>query len=140
MKVLVLPIGKMRSRPLAELAAEYAKRLSHYLPLEVCVCRDERALLGKIEPADGVVLLDARGEQVSSEELAAFIAGHQRRGTKRLLFCIGGPEGFGPGVRSAASMKLALSRMTFPHELAQVVLLEQLYRGCSILKGEPYHK
>lgn len=140
MKVLVLPIGKMRSRPLSELAADYAKRLSHYLSLELSACRDERALLAKLEPADCVVLLDQRGEQVSSEELAGFIAGHQQRGTKRLLFCIGGPDGFGPEVLSRASMRLGLSRMTFPHEVAQVLLLEQLYRGCSILKGEPYHK
>ncbi len=140
MKLVILPIGKIRSRPIAELASQYARRLAHYLPIEEIVCKDDRQALSKLEPGDFLVLLDSRGGQMSSEQLAEFIRRHQMRGTKRMAFFIGGPDGAGQEIRARAGLALGLSLMTFPHELAQVMILEQLYRACSILKGEPYHK
>jgi 23S rRNA (pseudouridine1915-N3)-methyltransferase len=140
MKILILPIGRIRSKPVAVLAADYAERLSHYATLHVIPCRDEREALSNVKAGDFVVLLDSGGSEQSSEELAKFISGHRMRGTKRLVFFIGGPEGIKKEVRARADHSLSLSRMTFPHELAQAILLEQLYRAHSIIKGEPYHK
>ena len=140
MKIFILPIGKIRSKPVAEIAADYAERLSHYATLHVIPCRDEREALSNVKAGDFMVLMDAGGSEQSSEELAKFISSHQMRGTKRLVFFIGGPEGAKKEARARADLSLSLSRMTFPHELTQAVLLEQLYRAYTILKGEPYHK
>ncbi len=140
MKMLILPIGKIKSHAVGALAADYAGRLGHYAPVVIQPCRDEAQALGVLGPHDHLVLLDERGTQRSSEELAAVIAEHRMRGTKRMVFFIGGPEGMSDAMRARANERLALSRMTFPHELAQAILLEQLYRACTILKNEPYHK
>jgi 23S rRNA (pseudouridine1915-N3)-methyltransferase len=140
MKVLILAIGKIKSRPVAELAADYAARLGHYAPLEMVACRDEAGALAKLAPTDRFIVLDERGKERTSAELAQFLAEHRGRGVKRLAFFIGGPEGVGQPLRARADELFALSRMTLPHELAQAVLLEQLYRASTILKGEPYHK
>lgn len=140
MKILILPIGKIRSKPIAEIAADYAKRISHYAPLQILPCRDEPEAISNLRPGDHVVLLDAEGREQSSEGLSRMISGHQMRGTKRIVFLIGGPDGAGELARDRAGSVLSLSRMTFPHELVQAMLLEQLYRAFTILKGEPYHK
>lgn len=140
MKIAILAIGKVRSRSLRELIADYAERLRHYLPFEIIPCRDESQALKKIETGDLLVVLDERGKQKSSAELAGFLAEHQMRGTKRLVFFIGGEEGTGEAVKKRAELFLGLSRMTLPHEMAQLILAEQLYRACSISRGEPYHR
>ncbi|MBN1283707.1 MAG: 23S rRNA (pseudouridine(1915)-N(3))-methyltransferase RlmH [Proteobacteria bacterium] len=140
MKILILPIGRIRARPIAEIAADYAKRISHYAPLQVLPCRDEPEAISNLKPGDHMVLLDAGGRQQSSEGLSRMISGHQMRGTRRMVFLIGGPGGAGELAKDRASSVLSLSPMTFPHELAQAILLEQLYRAFTILRGEPYHK
>lgn len=140
MKVDILAIGKLKSPPVQELVGDYASRLGHYLWVEVHACRDQKQALAKVQPGAFFVLLDEHGEQLTSKELANFIANHQNKGTKRMAFYVGGPEGVDQEVRKRADFRLSLSRMTFPHEMIQAILLEQLYRGCSILKGEPYHK
>ena len=84
-------------------------------------------------------MLDSRGKQLSSEELAQLIETHQTRGTQQLLFAVGGADGFSAEARKAAALQLSLGKMTLPHELARVILLEQLYRAFTILKGHPYH-
>jgi len=140
MKILVLPIGKIRSRPISEVAADYAKRLSHYVQSQVVPCRDEAEAMANLKPGDLFIVMDSQGKEKSSEDLAGFLSDHQMRGTKRLCFFVGGPDGIGKEVRGRADLAVSLSCMTFPHELAQVMLLEQLYRAFTILKGEPYHK
>lgn len=140
MKIQTFAIGRLKSRPIKELVADYADRLSHYIKFEIHACRDEAQAISKLNPNDFFIVLDERGEQKSSKELADFISGHQMRGTKRLVFFIGGEDGVGEDVRSKANMVLGLSRMTFPHEFTQAILLEQLYRALTIIKGEPYHK
>ncbi|MFA4873703.1 MAG: 23S rRNA (pseudouridine(1915)-N(3))-methyltransferase RlmH [bacterium] len=140
MKLLLLPIGKPRSKPIVELASDYSQRLSHYVPFEIMACRDDRQALARVEPGDFFVLMDQRGGQMSSEQVAEFIQAHQMRGTRRMVFFIGGPDGAGDEIRKRADQTLGLSPMTFPHELVQVILLEQLYRAFTILKREPYHK
>ncbi len=86
-----------------------------------------------------LVLLDGRGRQLSSEELAKFLGDYQDRNPLPLLFAVGGADGFSENARQAATLVLSLGRMTLAHELARVVLLEQLYRAFTILKGHPYH-
>lgn len=151
MKTVVMAFGKLRSRELAAVAADYAKRLARYSPAEVVELRDERGedasarrkeagrLEDALRPGDFVVLLDERGKELSSRELAALISERARSAAGRLVFLVGGPFGVADEVRARARQVLSLSRMTLPHELARVVLLEQLYRAWTILRGEKYH-
>jgi 23S rRNA (pseudouridine1915-N3)-methyltransferase len=137
-------IGKTKDVAIQALTAEYLKRLRHYAEAEGMTFSNEEALLKFREragtrTAHSIVLLDSRGKQLTSEELASFLDNHQNRSPQPLLFAIGDADGFSEEARKSASFVLSLSRMTFPHELARVVLLEQLYRALSILKGHPYH-
>jgi 23S rRNA (pseudouridine1915-N3)-methyltransferase len=103
---------------------------------------DEAALLklrDKSRPPPTLVLLDSRGKQFSSEEFATFLKNHQDRNPQPLMLAIGPPDGFSDAACKAASNILSLGKMTLPHELARVVLLEQVYRAFTILKGHPYH-
>ncbi|MBI4126594.1 MAG: 23S rRNA (pseudouridine(1915)-N(3))-methyltransferase RlmH [Deltaproteobacteria bacterium] len=140
MKLLILSIGKVKSKPVQELVDDYAERVGHYVTTALFAAKDERQALGKLEPNDLFIVLDERGKQMGSLELAEFLRDHQLRGTKRIVFFIGGPEGHGERLRERARIVLGLSKMTFPHELTQAILLEQLYRAYTIIKGEPYHK
>ncbi len=134
--------GKDKSTAVQSLTAEYIKRLAHYVPVETHELHEEAGLLRLRDKASGtraLIVLDSRGKQFSSEEFAEFLAAHQNRGTQQLIFAIGGADGFSAGSRRAADVQLSLGKMTLPHELARVVLLEQLYRAYTILKGHPYH-
>ncbi len=131
-------IGRSKERAISELTADYLKRLSRYVPSEGVELTSEAALLKQAERAK-LVVLDSRGKQFSSEELARFLEDHQNRGTQTLLFSVGPANGFSEQARRAAAAQLSLGKMTLPHELARVVLLEQLYRAFTILKGHPYH-
>lgn len=144
MKLKVGWIGKTKDAAIQALTAEYLNRLRHYAEAEGMTFTNEEALFKLRErtgtrPAHSIVLLDSRGKQLTSEELASFLDTHQNRSPQPLLFAIGDADGFSEEARKSASFVLSLSRMTFPHELARVVLLEQLYRALSILKGHPYH-
>jgi 23S rRNA (pseudouridine1915-N3)-methyltransferase len=144
MRLRVVWIGRTKDPAIQSLTAEYLKRLSRYVPAESLELPNEGALLKQLDKsvsrsAQTLVLLDARGRQLSSEQFAEFLQQHQERGTQALLFAIGGPDGFSESARAAAAFQLSLGKMTLPHELARVVLLEQLYRGFTILKGHPYH-
>jgi 23S rRNA (pseudouridine1915-N3)-methyltransferase len=134
--------GKDKSSAAQTLSADYLKRISHYVLLETHELKSEAALLQQREKLSGsrvLALLDPQGKQLSSMELAEFLRAHRNRGTQHLLFAIGGADGFTPAARQAADLQLSLSKMTLPHELARVVLLEQLYRAFTILHGHPYH-
>jgi 23S rRNA (pseudouridine1915-N3)-methyltransferase len=141
-KLRVAWIGKTKEASIQALTAEYLKRLTRYVPTESHELRSEAALMELVaaeRTRPFLVLLDSRGKQLSSEDLAEFVREHQDRGTQTLLFAIGPADGFGEESRRAASHTLSLGKMTLPHELARVVLLEQLYRAFTILKGHPYH-
>lgn len=155
MRLRVLAVGADKSGLFEPAAAEYLKRLARYLPSEVVEvppskkggadplrAREEEgeALLSRVKPADTVVALDERGEELSSEELSRKVVQEAMVRGKDLVFLIGGAEGLSPAVRARANRVLSLSRMTMPHRLARVVLLEQLYRALAIARGEPYHK
>jgi 23S rRNA (pseudouridine1915-N3)-methyltransferase len=139
-KLRIAWIGKTKDAAVQSLTAEYLKRLSRYVATESLEMATETALLKQLDKSRGsLILLDPRGRQLSSEHFAEFLRQHQERGTPSLLFAVGGADGFSDQARAAASFQLSLGKMTLAHELARVVLLEQLYRGFTILKGHPYH-
>ena len=145
MKLKVGWIGKTKDPAIQALTAEYLKRLRHYAESEGMTFVNEDAMLkyrDKVgaRPAHSIVLLDSRGKQLSSEEFAGYIDNHQNRCPQPLLFGVGGADGFSEQARKSAQFVLSLGKMTLAHELARVVLLEQLYRALSILKGHPYHR
>jgi 23S rRNA (pseudouridine1915-N3)-methyltransferase len=144
MKLTITWIGKTKSAAVQSLTDEYLKRLRQYTDTEGVSLKDEAALL-KMAGREGrgtrhrLVLLDSRGKPLSSEELAQFLRDHQDRNPLPIVFAVGPADGFSAGALSHADNKLSLGRMTLAHELARVVLLEQLYRAFTILKGHPYH-
>ena len=143
MRLHVAWIGRTRSAPIQSLTAEYLKRLSHFAACQAQELPSEAALLKQLEKAARtppvLVLLDSRGRQLTSEEIANFLEYHQSHATQELLFAVGPADGWSDQTRSAAKTVLSFGKITLPHELARVVLLEQLYRGFTILKGHPYH-
>jgi 23S rRNA (pseudouridine1915-N3)-methyltransferase len=146
LKIRVAWVGKTKEAAIQALTDEYLKRISRYAEIEGIALRDEAALLqgsktgkgGKRNPST-LVLLDSRGKQFSSEEFAAFLRDYQDRNPLPLIFAIGPADGFSETVRAAAQHVISLGKITLAHELARVVLLEQIYRGFTILKGHPYH-
>ncbi|SRR5579862_6478644 len=143
MKLKVAWIGKTKEPAIQSLTDEYLKRLKHYAEVEGISLKDEAALLKlarETRPAKhSLILLDSRGKQLSSEELAKWLGKYQDRNPLPLLFAIGGADGFSEEAHKSATLVLSLGKMTLAHELARVVLLEQLYRAFTILKGHPYH-
>jgi 23S rRNA (pseudouridine1915-N3)-methyltransferase len=143
-KITVAWIGKTKATAVQCLSDDYLKRLKQYAEVDGTSLKDEAALL-KLSgreaksPRRFLVLLDSRGKQLSSEDVAQFIRSHQDRNPTPLLFAIGPADGFTENTRSHADFTLSLGKMTIAHELARVVLLEQLYRAFTILKGHPYH-
>lgn len=133
----------------------YRNRIPHYTPFNHEIIpplkntkslteaqqkeKEGEILLSKINDSDFVVLLDERGLEYTSESFAKFIQQRMLSGIKRVLFITGGPYGFSDAVYKRANSKLALSQMTFSHQMVQLIFLEQLYRALTILKGEPYH-
>ncbi len=140
MKLRIVAVGKIKSKPIRELAGEYGSRLIHYYPIERIDAKDEKAALKMIAKDDHLVVCDETGQQKTSVELANMLSMFERRRVNRLVFLIGGPEGVSSEIKKRADYLLSLSKMTFPHEMAQAILLEQIYRAATILKGEAYHK
>ena len=144
MKIKVAWVGKTKGTAIQSLTDEYLKRLSRYAEVEGAALKDEAAIL-KLCARDArpsrhtLIMLDGRGKPLSSEELAKFLGDYQDRNPLPLLFAVGGADGFSDQARQAATLVLSLGRMTLAHALARVVLLEQLYRAFTILKGHPYH-
>jgi 23S rRNA (pseudouridine1915-N3)-methyltransferase len=137
-KIKIAWIGKTKEPAIQSLTNEYLNRLARYADTEGIALKDEAALL-KRRGRDTLVLLDSRGKQLSSEEFGEFLGNHQDRNPLPLLFAVGPASGFTAETRQEASLLLSLGKMTLAHELARVVLLEQLYRAFTILKGHPYH-
>ena len=143
-------MGKTKEPAIRGLTEEYLKRISRYVQAECVELRDEAALLalcghsskGKKAGAGAkstLVLMDSRGQELSSEQFAEFLRDYQDHKSLPLVLSVGPADGFSPATRAAAQHMLSLGRMTLAHELARVVLLEQVYRAFTILKGHPYH-
>jgi 23S rRNA (pseudouridine1915-N3)-methyltransferase len=145
-KIKVAWIGKTKEPAIQALTDKYLKRISHYADVMGLALKDEAAILSlaagerQRQPKERhkLILLDSRGKQLSSEELAAFLEREQVNAIP-LLFAMGGSDGFSEEVRRQAGLTLSLGKMTLPRELARVVLLEQLYRAFTMLNRHPYH-
>jgi 23S rRNA (pseudouridine1915-N3)-methyltransferase len=146
-KIKVAWVGKTKEPAIEALTNEYLKRISRYAEVEGVALKDEAAVLSLTGGAGQksrnkdrykLILLDSRGKQLSSEELAAFLE-REQISSLPLLFAIGGSDGFSEEARRLAGFTLSLGKMTLPHELARVVLLEQIYRAFTILNNHPYH-
>ena len=151
MKIRVVWVGKNRDPWVKEVVAEYAGRIRRYAPLELSEARDEKGAEAEemrrrecerleklVPPGATLLLLDERGEQMDSPEMAAYIGKQRDSGTGELVFAIGGAYGFSEEFRRRGRL-LALSKMTFTHQMVRVFLLEQIYRAFTILNNEPYH-
>jgi len=150
-KLKIAWIGKTKEPAIQSLTEEYLKRISRYVPVEGTALRDESALLTAVGcvPRGGakksagtkstLVVLDSRGKELSSEEFARFLGDYQDRNPLPLVLAIGPADGFSEEVKAAAQQTLSFGKITLAHELARVVLLEQVYRAFTILKGHPYH-
>ncbi len=143
MKIKVAWIGKTKEPAIQTLTDEYLKRLSRYAEVAAMALKDEAAILAlargeRQKERHKLVLLDSTGKQLSSEELAEFLQREQMQALPS-LFAIGGADGFRDEALRQAGFVLSLGRMTLPHELARVVLLEQIYRAFTILNHHPYH-
>ena len=159
MKITLITVGKIKEKYFTDAIAEYAKRLSSYCKLEIIEVADEKTpdsasealenqikekegerILSKVPDSAYVVALAIEGKQLSSEDLADKMEKWNVNGISHLVFIIGGSLGLTPKVLNRADFKLSFSKMTFPHQLMRVVLLEQIYRSFRIRNNEPYHK
>ncbi len=143
MKLRVAWIGKTKEPAIQALTDEYLKRLQRFADLEASALKGESALIKlcarDARPRHALVLLDSRGKELSSEQFATWLGAHLDRSSSPLLFGVGPADGFSDEARQSATLVLSLGKMTIAHELARVVLVEQLYRAFTILKGHPYH-
>lgn len=145
MKIKIAWSGKTKEPAIASLTDEYLKRISRYAQVEGVSLRDEADLLSKYGKnsksgaKSSLVLLDSRGKELTSEQFAKYLGDYQERNPQPLIFAIGGADGFSAEAKSSGHNMISLGKMTLPHELARIVLLEQLYRAFTILKGHPYH-
>ena len=150
----MIVIGRTTDKHFEAVISDYAARVCHYMPFAINVVPELRntkslsaeqqkraegeMLLKLIQPQDWVVLLDEHGQELRSVELASWLE-RKRTAARRLVFIIGGPYGFSPDIYERANEKLSLSRLTFSHQMVRLVFVEQIYRACTIIKGEPYH-
>ncbi len=154
MKVTLLFVGKTQDGLYAQSISDYSKRINHYLPFDVKVLgevknssslsqkqlkeKQAEAILKNIDEKSFVVLLDEKGKEFSSKEFALFVEKRTAM-EKHIIFIIGGPYGFSEQIYSRANYQISLSKMTFSHQMVRLIFLEQLYRACTIIKGEAYH-
>ena len=159
MNITLITVGKLKEKYLKQAIDEYSKRLSRYCKLEIIELNDEKTpdnasekeeqlikekegkqILSKIKENAFVIAMDLGGKNLTSEEFSKFIEQNGVMGNSNIVFLIGGSLGLSDEVKKRANYKLCFSKMTFPHQLFRVMLLEQIYRGFMIIKNEPYHK
>ena len=159
LKIKIICVGKIKEKYLIEAISEYSKRLSRYTNLEIIELQDEKTpdnannslqeliknkegerILKRIEKNDFCIALDIKGKMLSSAEFSSFFSEKMVLGISSFCFIIGGSLGLSNDVLNNVDYKLSFSKMTFPHQLMRVVLLEQIYRSHRILNNEPYHK
>ena len=155
MKIKVLVLGKTDAKALKELIQKYESRLRHYIPFSMEIIPDLKhtknlsislqkekegqLILNKINTSDRLFLLDEKGKDYNSIEFSMFLQKQMNSGLKQIVLAIGGPYGFSEAVHKSAHGKISFSKMTFSHQMIRLFVVEQLYRGMSILKNEPYH-
>jgi 23S rRNA (pseudouridine1915-N3)-methyltransferase len=155
MQIKLLAIGKTDNKQLQTLIDDYQKRLGHYIKFSFDIIPDIKnvknlsekqqkqkegeLILNKVSNSDVLILLDENGKQLDSVGFSNYLQKHMNSGIKQLIFVIGGPYGFSEDVYNKAQGKLSLSKMTFSHQMVRLFIIEQLYRGFTILRNEPYH-
>lgn len=155
MKVKLLAIGKTDNKHLVQLITEYEKRLKHYIKFSLEIIPDIKnaknlsetqqknkegeLILSKLQPTDYLVLLDDKGTTYTSMEFSKYLQKKMNSGLKQLVIVIGGPYGFSDSVYQKSKGKISLSKMTFSHQMIRLFIIEQIYRGLTILRNEPYH-
>jgi 23S rRNA (pseudouridine1915-N3)-methyltransferase len=154
MKTELILVGKTTNKHFVACINDYVERIGHYMPFSITTIpelknakslsedqqkeREGELIMKQLQASDTVVLLDEHGREWRSIEFARWL--EQKRNTaRRLIFVIGGPYGFSPAVYARANEQLSLSKMTFSHQMIRLVFTEQVYRACTIIKGEPYH-
>ena len=154
MKTELILVSETTDKHLAAGIDDYVSRICHYLPFSITVIpelkntknmteeqqkvREGELIIQKIQPSDTVVLLDEHGKEFRSIEFADWLQKKQNT-ARRLVFVIGGPYGFSESIYKRADEQLSLSKMTFSHQMVRLLFVEQIYRACTIIKGEPYH-
>ncbi|MGI6243097.1 MAG: 23S rRNA (pseudouridine(1915)-N(3))-methyltransferase RlmH [Prevotella sp.] len=154
MKTVLIVIGKTQNKHFIASIKDYVERINHYMPFEIKVVPEPKntknlsetqqkqkegsLLLKLIQPSDTLILMDEHGEEFRSVEFASWLQKKQNT-ARRLVFAIGGPYGFAQEVYDRANGAVSLSHMTFSHQMVRLIFAEQIYRACTILKGEPYH-
>lgn len=155
MRIILLVVGKTNDEYINKLIDNYIQRLKHYtdfewqtiaelkntknMPEETQKEKEGEAILKATENADEIFILDEHGDQPTSVEFSGFINRHMNKGTRKLVFVIGGPYGFSEAVYKKITKKISLSKMTFSHQMIRLIFVEQLYRAFTIIKGESYH-
>jgi len=155
MQITLIAIGKTDKSELEELISIYEKRLKHYIKFQMVVIPDIKnrkniseaqqkekegeLILAQLQPTDTLVLLDEKGKQYTSTDFAQFLQKKMNSGIKNLVLVIGGPYGFSDAVYAKSSGRISLSKMTFSHQMVRLFIVEQIYRGFTILRNEPYH-
>ncbi len=156
MKIKIIALGKIKEKFLKEGIDEFVKRLTPYIPISIIEIspieiKDENLIqktlleegekvLANIKPLDYVITMEINGKQFSSEEFAKKITDITNEGTREIVFVIGSSYGIGKNVSERANLKMSMSKMTFLHQFARLILIEQIYRAFKIIKGETYHK
>ena len=154
MKTILILVGKTSDKHFQAGISDYADRITHYMPFDIVTIPELKntkslseeqqktmegeLILKQLQPSDTLVLLDEHGKELRSIELAKWLEQKQQT-ARRLVFVIGGPYGFSETVYNRANEKLSLSKLTFSHQMVRLVFTEQIYRACTIIKGEPYH-
>lgn len=155
MTIKLITIGKTDNKQLTSLIDDYIKRLGYYIKFSLDIIPDIKnsknlsevqqkqkegeLILKKISTTDTLILLDENGKQLDSVDFSSYLQKHMNSGIKQLVFVIGGPYGFSEDVYKKSNGKLSLSKMTFSHQMIRLFFIEQLYRGFTILRNEPYH-
>ncbi|SDQ68209.1 23S rRNA (pseudouridine1915-N3)-methyltransferase [Flagellimonas zhangzhouensis] len=155
MQITLLAIGKTDKSELEELISVYEKRLKHYVKFQMEIIPDIKnrknlseaqqkekegeLILAQLQPTDTLILLDEKGKQYTSMDFAQFLQKQMNSGIKNLVLVIGGPYGFSDAIYAKSSGKISLSKMTFSHQMIRLFIVEQIYRGFTILRNEPYH-
>jgi 23S rRNA (pseudouridine1915-N3)-methyltransferase len=139
MKLRAVWVGKTKNAHIMKLCDDYAARIRHFLPLEIAEIKEEK-ILSALDTSDRVVVLDPKGKAWTSEQLAKFVQQHMTSDPRRLTFLIGDYAGLPAEIKKRADVQWSLSSLTFTHELARVLLLEQLYRALSIIHNFPYSR
>ena len=154
MKTELILVGKTTNKHFVACINDYVERIGHYMPFSITTIpelknakslsedqqkeREGELIMKQLQASDTVVLLDEHGSQMRSIEFATWLQKMQNS-ARRLVFVIGGPYGFSPALYQRANQKISLSPMTFSHQMVRLVFTEQIYRACTMLKGEPYH-